>query len=513
MDELFNSCPPMNFTALEEKVLAEALPSDNYLFYRTYHDFTGWLDADAGTAWELHCTACHQRVAADKRKVKPSRITCCPECGAVVQPRKWIENRRDLRTRILWYEFQRGEGRRVWLHAYAVTHDFCPAPGDERLEFEERARYLFDDGAACRWTFEPRCGEWVKRTRVTKTVWHQNVMSCMPPYPAYIGSIDPATIDGSCLEYSQVDQAIHAGFDIPEYIDFYLRNPMVEYLWKFGLSGLLWDGLMHGQRQELRRVVNLRAKRPKDLLPGLTVPEVRRIAADPLYCSLRFVGLYRKCRADGTVDGDYAGFAWACVVSECPCAVRRAEEHGIKGRTLRSYIERQARRSKRSVMSMMRDYDDYLRQLDELGAGELAPADLVTAHERLSARLRKFIDLTLNQKFRFRRRLYRWLRWRCGGMLIRPVDSVQEITAEGERQCNCVAGYARRHADGETIICVLRRADAPGTSWHTVELDPQTLTVRQCRGYRNQAAGPEAEAFVSAWTERLKNIRFGRKTA
>lgn len=51
----------------------------------------------------------------------------------------------------------------------------------------------------------------------------------------------------------------------------------------------------------------------------------------------------------------------------------------------------------------------------------------------------------------------------------------------------------------------------PTKNWHTVELIPGTLTVRQCRGYKNREATPEAQAFVDAWVERLKNIRDQRR--
>ncbi|NBI82204.1 hypothetical protein D3Z48_08955 [Clostridiaceae bacterium] len=62
------------------------------------------------------------------------------------------------------------------------------------------------------------------------------------------------------------------------------------------------------------------------------------------------------------------------------------------------------------------------------------------------------------------------------------------------------------------MICVLRRASEPQKSWHTVELDPRSLTVRQCRGFRNADAEPEAQAFVDAWKAHLQEVRFGRKT-
>ncbi len=61
------------------------------------------------------------------------------------------------------------------------------------------------------------------------------------------------------------------------------------------------------------------------------------------------------------------------------------------------------------------------------------------------------------------------MRWKYKGMFIRPIDSAEEIVREGEEQNNCVAGYANRHADGKTIIMVLRKNAANrgnrGTRW------------------------------------------------
>ncbi len=517
MDELFESCPRMDFGALNEEILSGALIDDNYLFYRTYQPHCGWpmIDDAMKNMWEIYCTSCHQGVFRHKcRDFKPSTLTKCPECGANVTTKKWVDRRVNLQTRLLYYKFQRGEGRRVWLRAYRVTHNFCPEPGDERLEYGEVSRYLFEDGKAYKWTCQLNyfgrdiTSKWARRKQVTKTVWHRNTMSSMPPYPAFVGPIARETIAGSCLEYSQLDQAIAVGFDIPEYLDFYLRNPMIEYLWKFNLGYLLWEALMNGHRAELRKAFNLRAKRPKDLLPGLTVNEVREIAERQL--ALRTVITYQKLKAVGIVSGNDAGFEWAKAVSCDSGTVERAANRGIDGKMLCAYIGRQSRRSGISLLSVLRDYGDYLGQLNQVGGGNAMPPDLREAHARLSGRLRMVQDLELNTRFRARRHLYRWLCWRCDGMLIRPVDSVNEINLEGERQGNCVAGYARRHADGKTIICVLRRTDAPRESWHTVELDPRTLDVVQCRGYHNADAEPEAREFVALWADRLKSIKFAR---
>ncbi|NBH79169.1 hypothetical protein D3Z52_13550 [Clostridiaceae bacterium] len=517
MDKLFNSCPPMDFGALEEEILVGVLRDDNYLFYRTGFPDPGWPVEPETACWELYCTACHQQAFQPKRRgFKPSALEYCPECGAKVEPKRW-QRRKNLRTRILFWKFQRGEGRQIWLRAYQATHSFCPEPGDEALYLFEAARYLFDDGAAHKWSHtmayfgREHKAAWRKRARVTGYAWHVNPMRSCGDYPAYYGEVSSDFFRGSCLEYGQLEQASAAGYNLPEYLDFYVRNPMIEYLWKFGLSGLLWEALVVGWRADFRKAVNLKAKKPSGLLSGMTAAEARELARNQPSCSLAIT--YQRLKKEGAVHNSPECWTWARAVNDYPETAALAQEaHGAGGRALRAYIERQAKRSGHAVRAALADYGDYLRQLGQIGGGEVLPDDLTLAHERLSMRLGKVQDMALNRKFRARRHLYGWLCWKKGGFLIRPVDSVQEITREGEQQCNCVAGYAQRHADGNTVICVLRRASEPQKSWHTVELDPRSLTVRQCRGFRNADAEPEAQAFVDAWKAHLQEVRFGRKT-
>lgn len=98
------------------------------------------------------------------------------------------------------------------------------------------------------------------------------------------------------------------------------------------------------------------------------------------------------------------------------------------------------------------------------------------------------------------------MRWKYKGMFIRPIDSAEEIVREGEEMHNCVAGYADRHADGETIIMVLRRCSEPRTPWHTVEIDPKTLECRQCYAARNHEREPEAAEFMERYLDHLREV-------
>ena len=123
---------------------------------------------------------------------------------------------------------------------------------------------------------------------------------------------------------------------------------------------------------------------------------------------------------------------------------------------------------------------------------------------RLTRREAQLMHHAENAKFRARRHLLRWMNWRHGGCFIRPVDSAEEIVREGEEQDNCVASYAGRHADGKTIIMVLRLCSAPSRSWHTVEIDPKTLDCIQCYAQGNRRRTPEAAAFMNAYLVHLR---------
>ena len=124
----------------------------------------------------------------------------------------------------------------------------------------------------------------------------------------------------------------------------------------------------------------------------------------------------------------------------------------------------------------------------------------------MSARERQLLNRGKNEKFRTRRHLLAWMRWKYKGMFIRSVDSAEEIVREGEEQNNCVAGYATRHADGKTIIMVLRKRSEPRKPWHTVEIDPATLECRQCYAAHNHKRTPEAAEFMEKYLDHLREV-------
>lgn len=325
-------------------------------------------------------------------------------------------------------------------------------------------------------------------------------------YPSYL-AIDSDELRGSCLEYSCLNSANYALEDLASYLALYCRYPAaVEHLVKRGFISWLRERENRGGAL-FQRLINLRADSPKKLFRGLDRADLRMLL--DTNASLGSALFYRELRRAGAgrADKDSVFFAMtaSAVLLEFSQFSALCADFGQTPKKVRKYIERQARRADQTLHAALVELRDYREQLDRLGLdGGRLPPDLHEAHMRLTRREAHLKHHTENAKFRARRHLLRWMKWRHGGCFIRPIDSAEEIVREGEEQNNCVASYAGRHANGKTIIMVLRLCSAPGKSWHTVEIDPKTLGCVQCYAQGNRRRTPEAAEFMEAYIDHLR---------
>lgn len=296
--------------------------------------------------------------------------------------------------------------------------------------------------------------------------------------------------------------------DLTGYLALYCKYPAVEYLWKMGFGRWLQERESRGGAL-FQRLINLRADSPKKLFRGFDRADLRALLAAS--ASLQTALFYRELRRVGAARADEDSVYFAMTASAVLCEFSEfsalCTDFGETPKEVRRYIERQARRADQTLHAALTELRDYHGQLDRLGLdGGQLPPDLHEAHARLSERERRLLNRRKNEKFRTRRRLLAWMKWKWGGMFIRPIDSADEIVREGEEQNNCVAGYADRHADGKTIIMVLRKCSEPRKPWHTVEIDPKTLKCRQCYAAHNHKRTPEAAEFMERYLDHLREV-------
>ena len=494
-----NDIPPIYGRELQD-LIAENVQHEEFLFFRINHgDDLDWILGEADD-YECFCTACQQHFAEDRKSGPASYWDTCPRCGARITPRRWNSGKAKFLalTAFAFHFFQPGEHGDMWLTSCQVRMN--PDFQSGKYLANEYARYCFSEFGSRKWIWKEN--GWKRTKSICFKRWKAMGGYC---YDNFWVLPSEQELAASALRYSQLTEAFAVLHDLTGYLALYCKYPAVEYLWKMGFGRWLRER-EQGGGDYFRRLVNLRAKEPKKLFRGLGKADLRLLrrenlglAAALMYRTLKFAGAARPDKASAAFASALAAVSvdWCEIVQDC----------GIEIRQWRKYIERQSRRAERELSTMLIEHRDYLEQLRRLGVyGDRLPDDLHEAHARLSERERRLANRGKNAKFRTRRRLLGWMCWRYKGMLIRPVDSAEEIVREGEEMHNCVAGYADRHADGKTIIMVLRRCSEPRKPWHTVEIDPATLKCRQCYAAHNRARTPEAAEFMEKYLDHLREV-------
>ena len=175
-------------------------------------------------------------------------------------------------------------------------------------------------------------------------------------------------------------------------------------------------------------------------------------------------------------------------------------------------------------MSIQREYDDYIRQLEELGYSlndyYRYPKNLTEAHDRVSEEYLAMQDKKRQEENRKRQEKFETeylprlekMCWQDNKYLIRPLRNKQEFDDEGRNNRNCVASYYTSATEGRTSIFVLREIGAEEQSFVTVEIDLKRGELKQCYGKGNILPKKEVTEWVEKWLAMMmKKLRKANK--
>ena len=166
-------------------------------------------------------------------------------------------------------------------------------------------------------------------------------------------------------------------------------------------------------------------------------------------------------------------------------------------------------------MSIQREYDDYIRQLEELGYPlndyYRYPKNLTEAHDRVSEEYLAMQDKKRQEENRKRQEKFETeylprlekMCWQDNKYLIRPLRNKQEFDDEGRNNRNCVASYYTSATEGRVSIFVLRKVEAEDESYVTVEVDLVHKEVMQCYSKGNTLPEEEVKEWVEKWLLRM----------
>ena len=144
------------------------------------------------------------------------------------------------------------------------------------------------------------------------------------------------------------------------------------------------------------------------------------------------------------------------------------------------------------------------------------PQNIMTAHNEVMAMYKAEAAKDKTPRYK---KLYKELkefypRKTIQGLTFILPKSIPELTHEGEAQHNCVGRiYLTRILDRESVVLFVRKSDSPLVPYITLELDPVTKSIVQCRYKYNKPCGEDITAIVNKYVEIIRAIRQSRLAA
>ncbi len=172
--------------------------------------------------------------------------------------------------------------------------------------------------------------------------------------------------------------------------------------------------------------------------------------------------------------------------------------------TLEKYMKYMTRQNQRDAIL----YEDYLRNARALGwdlrrKSVIFPKDLKAAHDEAA----ELLEIEKNSEIDKRISAHAVdIEYKNGGLAIICAKSQGELNEESRVLHHCVRTYGEKVASGRTLIYFVRKAEEITTPYYTLEIDPLTGKVIQCRGEHNCSMTPEVEAFRNGFEKVFQNM-------
>ena len=304
--------------------------------------------------------------------------------------------------------------------------------------------------------------------------------------------------------------------NVYNYIYKSMKFPVLEALIKcgyFNIARLILENECNGRDLAPYIKVNKREASPVKAL-GLPKHVLKRLKSAGLITTNMFYEIQRLLRRDRSIDESVLEF----ILKYNP----RSKETDLimgMGKCLKTlnYINRQ---SELNNIIALRDYYDYLvtlRRLNmPLASERRFPQNLMAAHDEVMAMYKA--EETRNKAQRYEK-LYEELKSfyptkTIQGLTFILPKSIPELTHEGEAQHNCVGRiYLTRILDRESVVLFVRKSDSPLVPYITLELNPVTKSIVQCRYKYNKPCGEDITAIVNKYVEIIRAIRQSRLAA
>lgn len=466
-----------------------------------------------------YCTHCHKDVVLELDRTycevdvlninrKHKEIGFCPSCKSPVQFRDMGRGRGRLvdEEYVVFSDRLRDGG--VLVRAGFVRRDYSGKIRDVGTDFFERYRIYYNTDVDVAWNkvysyYYGGCG-WKRMTTIPEPSAGQPYYTSEQNYiyTNYYGFTDEI-FKKTNLKYAQIETVMSGSryVEVCSYLDRFIKNPaLTERLVKEGFLTL-------ALKQYNQAKINRRAKTVSAAL-GLNKKEIRELE-DKTDAGVKYAQI---AKAYGITPAQARKY----VSSYGSTSIEFVEKH-LPFRKAVKYLDEQG-----ETICTLCDYwrDCKKLKLDLKREDILLPPNLAQAHQRTidalaEARRQEELEKTREAQKVFNKRLKKLERdfdFESSGLLIRPARSHAELIDEGSALHHCVATYAKKHLSGQTVIFFIRKKSEPDKPFYTLEYNPKTESIVQCRGLNNCGKTPEVEAFVKAWSGYVKSKKNKNKS-
>ena len=319
------------------------------------------------------------------------------------------------------------------------------------------------------------------------------------------------------LKYANIK--IHDAYDeshLMKLIYVYSKYPQAEYLKKLGYEGIIYDRI-YNQANHIK--VNWRGDSLEKML-GITKTEISKLNQWG-YKITDNIGIYKFLKKYQAKISKKNMDAFNSVFLSVSDYLREftKDENPIK---ISEYIAKQKELDNNRLI--VYDYKDYLKQLKELGYPleeyYLYPKNLEAAHAKMTNEMNRRRDEEKRKRIELQEKGYREilkkikkLTYSSENLVIRPVNSIEELNIEGMKMHHCVATYGNKVVAEKCYIFTVRNINEPDEPLATLELSQNKKRIIQLRGKHNAVVSDDIEAFCNYWLKHIVNSKEKRKKA
>ncbi len=449
------------------------------------------------------CSACRAAVRMPYRTTH-NETAVCPSCGKALEVKHIWRSMRKCGQQKIFYIYEKSVKDPNIIGCRSIVATLWPkgkefADQCAAIDLREDSLTLFAYGYGAMqvekdgWRTE---GEWIKATTITERrsfyhLWEKD---------AYLNteSVHEA-IEGTPFAWSNWSE-FHAAntYGFSAYIklfDLFAKREAMEYLLKLGFYQIIWTCIWGGPTFH---GINWHGKTPNEIFKTVTTKADRKfLQRNAKWMQMLVIRNWAavnrlgKCRysleeigslLNGVVDLPKHLFQYV--------PIRKAFDYLKKQRAAGGH-------------GRLPDYDDYIQQCEALhmdmkSKSTLYPRDLMQTHENLSQQIEYQKNQALEEKWAKRKdRLKKKYAFQSDGCIVIVPEHISELVVEGKRQKNCVGGYMKRVADGETDVVFIRHTDALNESYITMEV--RNGRIVQARTKYNNPPDAEGRQFVEAF--------------